>query len=141
MNKKITTQKWSGIAFKVKNKLRQSLELWRSLTNYFILIRRSRIGKISVRKSLRIVSQALTNSPTNPLSNSPTFKPSTHPQLIYKPLILQQRINTRCSARKIFKCLIQIHRISNRQNIFSETVTVCSSHSTVVGNPIPCVRV
>jgi len=48
MNKKITTQKWSGIAFKVKNKLRQSLELWRSLTNYFILIRRSRIGKISV---------------------------------------------------------------------------------------------
>gem|GEM_PF-4337252 len=81
MNKKITTQKWSGIAFKVKNKLRQSLELWRSLTNYFILIRRSRIGKISVRKSLRIVSQALTNSPTNPLSNSPTFKPSNSPTI------------------------------------------------------------
>ena len=82
MNKKITTQKWSGIAFTVKNKLRQSLELWRSLTNYFILIRRSRIGKISVRKSLRIVSQALTNSPTNPLSNSPTLSAPTL-QLIF----------------------------------------------------------
>ena len=61
MNKKITTQKWSGIAFTVKNKIRQSLELRRSLTNYLILIRRSRICKISVRKSLGLVGQSLTN--------------------------------------------------------------------------------
>ena len=73
MNKKITTQKWSGIAFTVKNKLRQSLELWRSLTNYFILIRRSRIGKISVRKSLGLVGQSLTNEPNLKLTHSQTL--------------------------------------------------------------------
>ena len=73
MNEKITTQKWSGIAFTVKNKIRQSLELWRSLTNYFIFIRRSRMGKIAVRKSLRLVSQSLTNEPTLKPSNSPTI--------------------------------------------------------------------
>ena len=73
MNKKITIQKWSGIAFKVKNKLRQSLELWRSLTNYFILIRRSRIG-FSVRKSLGLFGQSLTNEPTLKLTHFQTLK-------------------------------------------------------------------
>lgn len=58
-----------------------------------------------------------------------------------KSFVYQKWFNVRCSSGEIFKCLIQIYGISHRQNIFTETVTIFTGHSSVRRNPVPSICV
>ena len=65
------------------------------------------------------------------------FCGSLNNSLFNKTFVFQQWLNVWCSGCEILVSLIQINRISNRKNIFSESVTVFSCQTTVCFNPFP----